>query len=824
MAVITGNSYFGGTDHNEQLVSVGVKDEGSPLVAIGNSLTHGIEPPDPNHSFGKACVSTCGSRIVVEVHPDPNNLYESYLAFYETETLQPIGLGTTNPGYNSILRYEHRQPGASPHISNREHQLDGTAPAGNTNAAGGDDDDTAQFIINGYYGDTYHDVGYLSSPNATYNGGTFNDYINASGVGQAINQRIIPVDQGPTRSSVSSSTPDASWAAIKNEWFRPHGYVDWRHHYTGGALKWAVMPYETVVHSPVPLRDKIAAIVEYKVPWRTKTNYTTHYHEPENPNLSTWTGHGHGRYNGATSTGHMGVVCLGIFGLDGEVIAIHEIMFQASSKMYKSSDWWKVQDTTHLDDLTDNFPTYESAMVSMGEYGAIKLSAHNGMVAIGCTFNQAHMYDTGTFDIYGPGDGVYLFRLGDSRQSGPKYFTNMKIPAGSYMDFFPEHLDMGSNYIVATGVPRGTGATSTLFDQSTGQRQSTHFQIRSTSDRYQQFEADYAYYANVTSSALNGPVLKDEIGYGERTYYFLSAKTDNTTNSEPYFTGINTSPHASEPYVRLYDMNGLLQAHIGTGDYTDKLSWSSDNGYPIVNYDTRVRYWNGTSSTEYSDINYGGLSSVSLGSGKLVVGISSAHEDGIGMIDVYHLKSLNNILPNMSGVSNESFWGDSKRMVMDNNTSGDKKLNIDSKTVLQSGYGFDGMGKDVFISGQRIVFGSPDGNTLNSNGNALSMKYAESGKVEVTNFDIPQYDEYFAVGSYRFDDIQYTINDNASHQYLFDSKGILAGYATTNSRIEAKDFRSGVLILGTEIGQTPAKLKVLLSPPQDTVLDILGEK
>ena len=26
------------------------------------------------------------------------------------------------------------------------------------------------------------------------------------------------------------------------------------------------MNYETVVHSPVPLRDKIAAIVEYKIP------------------------------------------------------------------------------------------------------------------------------------------------------------------------------------------------------------------------------------------------------------------------------------------------------------------------------------------------------------------------------------------------------------------------------------------------------------------------------------------------------------------------------------------------------------------------------
>ena len=77
----------------------------------------------------------------------------------------------------------------------------------------------------------------------------------------------------------------------------------------------------------------------------------------------------------------------------------------------------------------NNMPqSYETRMVSMGEYGCIKLSAHNGMVGIGCTFNQAHMYDTGTFDVYGPGDGVYLFRMGDSRLSGPRYFTNLRMP------------------------------------------------------------------------------------------------------------------------------------------------------------------------------------------------------------------------------------------------------------------------------------------------------------------------------------------------------------------------------------------------------------
>ena len=796
MAVISGNSYFGGIDHNLQIVSSGVKDEGSPLVAIGNSLTHSIEPPDPNHSFGKACVSTCGSRIVVEVHPDPNNLYESYLAFYDTETLQPIGLGTTNPGVNSILRYEARAEPNNPAWSNRSSEERNIQHN--------------QFISNAYSGAAqfyaglgYLDLGYDRTVNGTSTyGGKFADFLTSNGTDY--DHRITPVDPGP-QWVVRDQLGDWSW--VITDWYKPHGYCDWIGSYTPGHLLYAKMPYETVVHSPVPLRDKIAAIVEYKIPWKVSSSSNT-YLNPSNNTLSTITSHGHGRYNGATSTGHMGVVCLGVFGLDGEVIAIHEIIFEAPSKMYLSSDWWKVQDTNDLAIRSDNFPTFRTAMVSMGEYGSIKLSAHNGMVAIGCTFNQAHMYDTGTFDIYGPGDGIYLFRLSDSRQSGPKYFTNMRMPAGSYMDFFPEHMDMGSNYLAATGVPRGTGATSTLFDQSVGQRQSSHFQIRTTSER------------------SSPDVFEDLIGYGYHEYYMVTANTNNTANDAPYFTGINTSPHASEPYVRLYDLNGLLQAHIGTGDYTDKLSWdSNDNGYPIVNYDTRVSFYSGTSSSTKT-INYGGLSSISLGSGKLVVGISSANSEGWGLVDIYHLKSRSNVIPNMKGVNNESFYGDSKRIVMDDNSgafpNSGRKISINSNTI--PGVEPDSMGKNVFISGQRIVIGSPDGDTLHNDGASLSIKYEDSGKIEITNFDIPKYSEPFFFYGSRFSDTQYNVNDNESHQYLFDSKGILAGYATTNSRIEAKDFRSGVLIIGTEIGSTPARMKVLLTPPQDTVLDILGEK
>lgn len=792
MAVIFGNSYFGGIDHNQHIVSCGVKDEGSPLVAIGNSLTDSIQPPDPNHSFGKACVSTCGSRIVVEVHPDPNNLYESYLAFYDTETLQPIGLGTTNPGYNSVLRFESRSDIRNPAFTHSNNTTRYVNPLD-------------QSIIFGYYDDSLYDSAYPRNQSGTYSVTNSKFYQILNGTLSPSNyHRITPVDQPPPYTLTGNGDDIGDWSWFTLPWHTPHGWVDWSDEKTIGRLQYAAMPYETVVHSPVPLRDKIAAIVEYKIPWKT-SSLPSNYKNPSIATLSNITSHGHGRYNGATSTGHMGVVCLGVFGLDGEVIAIHEILFRAPSKMHLSSDWWKVQNTNDLTSRTDNFPTMETAMVSMGEYGAIKLSAHNGMVAIGCTFNQAHMYDTGTFDIYGPGDGIYLFRMGDSRQSGPKYFTNMRLPAGSYMDFFPEHLDMGSNYLVATGVPRGTGATSTLFDQSTGQRESTHFEIRPTITRHKP------------------DVGQDLIGYGPYEYYMVSSRTNNTPNNEPFFTGINTSPHAAEPYIRLYDLNGLLQAHIGKGSSTDKLSFNpNDTGYPIVNYDTSVKH---DSSTSNKTVNYGGLSSVSLGSGKLVVGISSANSEGWGLVDIYHLKSTSNVIPNMAGVNDEALFGDSKRMVMDDNLySGNRKYSIDSGTI--PGVEPDQMGQNVLISGQRIVIGSADGNTLFNDGNSLNIQYSNSGKVEVTNFDIPAYDEpYFSIftGS-RFGDTQYNVDDNTSHQYLFDTKGILAGYATTNSRIEAKDFRSGVLILGTEIGRTPARMKVLLTPPQDTVLDILGEK
>ena len=776
MAVISGNMYFGGIDHNEQIVSAGFKDEGSPLVAIGNSIFDSIEPPHPDHSFGKACVSTCGSRIVVEVHPDPNNLYESYLAFYDTETLQPIGLGTTNPGQNSILRFEAKTHNQTAYSTSETDNLYVFSP-----------DDTVYDHLGAAGGYLTDGIGYVRPQ---YNSSYWTSWINGD---DNYGQGIIPKETLPT-------TPDRirENVGFLKTWLRPHGMVHWQDQ--TGTLQWAPMDYETVVHSPVPLRDKIAAIVEYKIPWTDESG-------------NAMNAHGYGRYNSASTNGHMGLVCLGVFGLDGEVIAIHDLKFGTPSKMYLSSRWWKAQSRHDLNEQNVSAPPpysnistymYETRMVSMGEYGCIKLSAHNGMVAIGCTFNQAHMYDTGTFDVYGPGDGVYLFRLGDSRTTTPKYFTNLRLPAGSYMDFFPEHLDMGSNYIVATGVPRGTGSTSTIFDQSTGQRQSVEYQIRMT---------------NVTLPNISN----DTIGY---TCQFGMRSTTNTESDDtPYFTGINTSPHASDPYVRLYDMWGLLQAHIGKGTATDKISWSSTStGFPIVNYDTRVGYQPSSGGAGAITIDYEGLSSVSLGSGKLVVGISSVYK-GVGMVDIYHLKSRANIYPNANAVGDEAIWGESKRLLMDRNLYDPLKYTIDTD-YAGPGAGNTAalMGKDVLINSQRIVIGSAEADTLFNDGNSLNIQYEDSGKVEVTNFDIPAYDAPYFFRNIRLSDSQYVVDKNEDHQYLFDSRGVLAGYATTNSKIEAKDFRSGVVVIGTEIGVTPAKIKVLLTPPQDTILDVLGEK
>ena len=128
-------------------------------------------------------------------------------------------------------------------------------------------------------------------------------------------------------------------------------------------------------------------------------------------------------------------------------------------------------------------------------------------------------------------------------------------------------------------------------------------------------------------------------------------------------------------------------------------------------------------------------------------------------------------------------------------------------------------GQNVFVNSQRIVIGSPDGDTLFNDGNNLSIRYDDSGLVEATNFDLDRYYDpdwsngYFGIGrEYDRDDEDFdNVDANSSHQYLLDSKGVLAGYARTSGRFEAKDFRSGVLIVGSEVGTTPAKIKILLT-------------
>ena len=123
---------------------------------------------------------------------------------------------------------------------------------------------------------------------------------------------VSPVDAGP-------DTGDH--AASLRRHLRPHGYFDFTQ-FQRGELGWAPMNYETVVHSPVPLRDKIAAIVEYKIP----------VEKASGTSAVAWGAHGYGRYN-STAAPHLGMVCLGVFGLDGEVIAIHDIKFKSPSKM-----------------------------------------------------------------------------------------------------------------------------------------------------------------------------------------------------------------------------------------------------------------------------------------------------------------------------------------------------------------------------------------------------------------------------------------------------------------------------------------------------------
>jgi len=291
-----------------------------------------------------------------------------------------------------------------------------------------------------------------------------------------------------------------------------------------------------------------------------------------------------------------------------------------------------------------------------------------------------------------------------------------------------------------------------------------------------------------------------------------------------------------------------LQAHIGDGSVTDNLSTATSGGYPITNYTTKVSHRSVSGTNSDITVNYKTINSISLGNGKLVVGIASAYNDA-GMIDVYNLRSTANIYPNMRPFLDEDILYDTTTMYQEIpgfNVGKDRYINDRSFSSTKPKYAIDAgisthymgagggekFGQNAFVNSQRIVIGSPDGDTLFNDGNNLSIKYDDSGLVEATNFDLGRYynpywtNGFLGIGrQYEEDNEDFNnVDPNSTHQYLLDTKGVLAGYARTSGRFEAKDFRSGVLVVGSEAGTTPAKIKILLTPPQASVLDILGEK
>lgn len=704
MGIIQGNSYIGGFESFDEQIVGGFYDSDSPPIDF-NGID--IEPPQPNHTFGKVCVSSCGSRIVAEVHSDPSNLYERYLAFYDSATLQPVGLGTTCPGVGQYIDWE------KPRYLYPNVFIDETI------------DVSDEYEYHAKHRESQRDINY-----SRQTVGTFDD-----------------------------------------------GYINWNP--TGVDRYSFPTAYESVVHSPVPCGDKILALVEIKYPWTGA--------------------HGYGRYHD-TPSGHMGVVHLGVFDLDGNVINVFFLNNCTTSKMDRANPYFKHQW------YIDYYDSYYTCHFSMGEYGAFKLAASDGYVSIGCTFNQAHHYDTGTFDIYGPGDGIFIYRMGDPRKRGPRYFASIPIPSKTHMDFFPEHLEMGSGFIAATAKPRGNGSVSPYFtySSSTLSRTYTRNFIARALDYGVNIPA-LETYSGTEYVAANAPYQSIELHDYTQSPLVTPPSSTSSGNGVTGFDGTNVSPYGSEPYIRIYDYYGLLQAQIGksTSD-TDGLDPFPLNGVwyggkdLLRTYKTSFKAYNGASTTNIA-VNYSGLESISIASGKLVVGITNFNSNR-GIIDVYHLRS-----PSGTDVSELARTDRTKLFRRANDSTTDR---------------FDAfMGKNVGIAGNRIVIASPDADIVGSTG---ALLYENSGKVDIINTSLNPYEEPAYPGSSLYASV--SPDEPSLSERIFETGGILAGYAVTNSGITFKTMRAGVIVLGTEPNNTNSKLKILRTPLQVSPLDILEQK
>lgn len=285
--------------------------------------------------------------------------------------------------------------------------------------------------------------------------------------------------------------------------------------------------------------------------------------------------------------------------------------------------------------------------------------------------------------------------------------------------------------------------------------------------------------------------------------------------------GDSGSPHGGGSYVRVHDINGNFQLHIG--DHGDLSSPDVTEGYPEVINDTANPYWYSSSSDshgssrgyypvysidhtegpyyayDYINYNVGSVGDVSICGGKIYIGLVDQpyNRSEAGVLEIYTLK----------GEGTDRF----ERLV--------DKIRIPNNDTYS--LSTDAMGTDVYVGSGRIVWGSPTGTTRVYSGGYQDT--INSGKIHIYSTDVEN--NYNLLGATGGSLERY---DVFKGQSLNDFDGVLASLCSPNSYWTVKYVRSGLITLATSppLGSTDiaSRIKILRTPDSVHIFDIVDQK
>ena len=301
--------------------------------------------------------------------------------------------------------------------------------------------------------------------------------------------------------------------------------------------------------------------------------------------------------------------------------------------------------------------------------------------------------------------------------------------------------------------------------------------------------------------------------------------------------GDSGSVHGQGSFVRVHDINGNLQAHIGdygpsyNPELTDQFTgmkggtsdqglegesdgggniWvtsSSSNGSPGGGYPVHdpEAYEGSIFNPYYTRYDVGSVGDVAVSAGKLYVGLIDQpnNVDTGGMLEVYQISS-----PGTDRFEKLSNIG----------TAQDRIPHNDSRMVVG-----DEMGRDIHVGSGRIVWGSPVGSAKYQIRNGTHVR-TNSGKVFVIATDFNNDWNSDPGGSLPKYDI-FTGNDNTGLDGVI---GKILENDGDNQYWTVKHVRSGLITLATvpPLGDTTVKsrIKILRTPDSVHIFDIVDQK